>query len=481
MLFNSVEFLIFFPIVVVVYFLLPFRVRWLFLLAASYFFYMSWEPEYIILLIFSTLVGYFTALGMSRTSDDRRRKTIMIVGVIAGLSVLFFFKYFNFFTQSLQSLFNLLNIDIAMPIISVILPIGISFYTFHTLNYIFEVYWRREPVETHAGKLGLFVAFFPLLVAGPIERSQRLLPQISTKHHVDYIRITDGLKLMAWGFFKKLVIADRLAVPVNTVYNDPTAYTGIPLIVATFMFAIQIYCDFSGYTDIAIGAAKVMGFDLMTNFRRPYFSSSISEFWRRWHISLSSWFRDYLYIPLGGNRVKLPRMYFNIMIVFLVSGLWHGASWTFVIWGGLHGLYLVGALVLGSLSAKYLAGKFNPKYTAYFSRLKIPITFGLVLIAWVFFRANSLPDAIYILTHMFSGIELRGGYGLNLGGVYEVGLILASLIILFVVDFMQEKGYSLRNLNTKPLVFRWVVYYALVFSILLFGKLGSTEFIYFQF
>jgi D-alanyl-lipoteichoic acid acyltransferase DltB (MBOAT superfamily) len=348
MLFNSIQFLIFFPVIATIYFLLPHRYRWLLLLVGSYYFYMSWKPEYIILILASTLIDYSVGLKLGSESRPAIRRRWLLLSLVTNLGLLFSFKYFNFFNDSFRQLFQMANLSYPVPALNVLLPVGISFYTFQTLSYTIDVYRGKIQPERHLGVFALFVSFFPQLVAGPIERSGNLLPQFYQKTAVDYERIISGLQRMTWGFFKKVVIADRLALLVNTVYNHPTEFSGMPLIIATYAFGFQIYCDFSAYSDIAIGAARVMGFDLMENFRQPYYARSIPEFWRRWHISLSTWFRDYVYLPLGGNRVKLPHWVFNILVVFVVSGLWHGANWTFVIWGALHGIFMVGTF-LGQL------------------------------------------------------------------------------------------------------------------------------------
>jgi D-alanyl-lipoteichoic acid acyltransferase DltB (MBOAT superfamily) len=319
-------------------------------------------------------------------------------------------------------------------------------------------------------------------VAGPIERAKNLLPQFFEKHYFGYKRVTDGLKLMLWGYFKKIVIADRLAIVVNAVYNNPTNYNGLPLILATVFFAFQIYCDFSGYSDIAIGAAQVMGFELMDNFKRPYFSRSFSEFWKRWHISLSSWFKDYLYIPLGGNRVSIPRWYFNIFIVFLLSGLWHGANWTFVVWGALHGIYLIMEKITEPLKNKLLIKTELIRFPRLIKFLEIGFTFVLVNIGWIFFRANSIGDAFYILTHLFTKISLKSPQA-GLGGIGLTGLLIAFSSILFMefVHLIQEHRSVRQFLDDKPLVLRWIIYLIIIISILLFGIFERVEFIYFQF
>ncbi|MBN2311845.1 MAG: MBOAT family protein, partial [Candidatus Hydrogenedentes bacterium] len=349
MLFNSYQFLIFFPVVACLHFMLPHRWRWLLLLLASYAFYMAWVPSYIILILVSTLVDYVAAILISRTEVKAKRTAFLMLSLFTNFGLLFTFKYFNFFNESLRVLFDYFGIAYSIPASHFLLPVGISFYTFQTLSYTIEVYRGRQECERRFGIFALYVAFFPQLVAGPIERPQNLLKQFFVRQRFDPARATSGLQLLLWGMFKKVVIADRLALVVDQVYNgDAYSYHGASLYVATFFFAFQIYCDFSGYSDIAIGTARLLGFDLMKNFDRPYSARSIGEFWQRWHISLSTWFRDYVYIPLGGSRVAVPRWYLNLAITFTVSGLWHGANWTFVIWGALHAVYYIASVVFKS-------------------------------------------------------------------------------------------------------------------------------------
>jgi len=343
MVFNSYDFLIFFPIVTLIYFLIPHKVRYIWLLIASYFFYMCWNVKYSLILLFSTFVTYVSGLLITRANkidDEKRRvkkkKMWVALSFIINLAILFLFKYFDFAIDNINAILSCLNIKVLIPSFDLVLPVGISFYIFQALSYTVDVYRNEIDAEKNFLKYALFVSFFPQLVAGPIERSKNLLNQIYERHYFDAQRVKDGLLLMIWGGFQKIVIADRVAVVVDTVFNNFPTYQGMYIIVATVLFAIQIYCDFSGYSTIATGAAKVMGFELMENFNAPYFSMSVSEFWRRWHISLSSWFKDYLYIPLGGNRKGKLRKYINIMIVFLVSGLWHGAEWSFIVWGALN-------------------------------------------------------------------------------------------------------------------------------------------------
>ncbi|MBD3386585.1 MBOAT family protein [candidate division KSB1 bacterium] len=479
MLFNSLHFLVFFPIVVAIYFSLKARYRWVFLLLSSYYFYMCWNPKYIVLILFSTMIDYIAGLQMEKQTKPRIRQFFLIASLCSNLGLLFLFKYYTFFSQSVLTMFNQFNIFVDFPAFDFLLPVGISFYTFQTLSYTIDVYRGKKKAERHLGIFALYVAFFPQLVAGPIERSTRLLPQLFEKKRFDYQRVSDGLKLMLWGFFKKVVIADRLAVMVDSVYNSAHDYTGIPLIVATYFFAFQIYCDFSGYSDIAIGAAQVMGYDLMDNFKRPYFSKNISEFWKRWHISLSSWFKDYLYISLGGNRVAKWRWYSNLMIVFLISGLWHGADWTFVIWGGLHGMYLTLSIWTGKFRIKFIRSTHLDKHPAWLKLIQVVTTFHLVLFGWIFFRANNLFDALYIIKNIFADLSWHQyTVGLN-----QTEFVIAVLSILFMecIHMMQRHRRMRQFLNNKPKTLRWSVYLILLLSIIMFGVFTKQEFIYFQF
>ena len=493
LLFNSFEFLIFFPTVVTIYFLLPHRWRWLFLLGASYYFYMSWKLEYIFLIILSTIVDYVVGIQLGKTSEPLRRKLYLALSLTVNLGVLFTFKYFNFFRDSLNEVFNYVDAPYSVPYLDVLLPVGISFYTFQTLSYTIDVYRGKKEPERHFGIFALYVAFFPQLVAGPIERATRLLPQFYKPHRFDYERVVSGLQLIMWGFFKKLVIADRLAVMVNMVYNDATQYSGFPLILATYLFAFQIFCDFSGYSDIAIGAARIMGIDLMLNFRQPYFAQSISEFWKRWHISLSTWFRDCLYIPLGGNRVTLWRWQLNLLIVFLVSGLWHGANWTFVIWGALHGGYLIAEIWLSMLWGKLShffdykkwGGQASPlSRIKILSILKILIVFHLVVFAWIFFRANSISDAFYIVQHLLVFKPAQSlAYTVNvLFPRNDLLVALLAIIMMESIHFVQERGDIWQFLKPKPIYLRWAFYYVIFFMLIFLGEFSShEEFVYFQF
>jgi D-alanyl-lipoteichoic acid acyltransferase DltB (MBOAT superfamily) len=489
MLFNSLHYLIFLPIVVALYYVLPHRWRWLLLLIASYYFYMCWKAAYALLLLFSTGVAYGAALGIDGTDDPRRKKRLLwgCIGVL--LAILFTFKYYNFANASLRSLFAALRIPVEIPYSNLLLPIGISFYTFQKISYVVDVYHGRLKAERHFGIFAVYSCFFPQLVAGPIERAQHLLRQFYEKHEFSYERATSGLALMLWGFFKKVVVADRVAILVKAVYSDPHSYSGAPLLVATVLFAFQIYCDFSGYTDIAIGSARLLGFDLMMNFRQPYFSQSIPEFWRRWHISLSTWFKDYVYIPLGGNRVVKWRWYYNLFITFLISGLWHGANWTFAAWGALHGFYMVVDSFVGPGRERLQSRLSGAPARWAFAGMNVAITFALVVVAWIPFRSANFGDAWYIFTHLFSGsgnwlnltavaIQFRG-LGLNTVEMSYCALFVGIVVLYDLVDSHRNVWELLR---AGPRTVRWAVMYALLILVLFFGPYNQAQnFIYFQF
>jgi D-alanyl-lipoteichoic acid acyltransferase DltB (MBOAT superfamily) len=485
MLFNSLEFLIFFPIVVGLYFACPYRWRWVWLLAASYYFYAAWKLEYLLLIIASTLVGYAAALAMARQTRRSVRTQLLVVSLVTNLGVLFAFKYFNFFNDSLRAAFNQVNLLYDVPAFQILLPVGISFYTFQILSYTIDVYRGELKPEPHLGRFALFVAFFPQLVAGPIERATHMLPQFRQKFDFAGDRLVSGLRLMLWGLFKKIVIADRLGLYVNAVYNQPADYEGWTVALATFFFTFQIYCDFSGYSDIAIGAARVMGFELMENFRRPYFATSPADFWRRWHISLSTWFRDYVYLPLGGNHVAVGRWYANLLIVFLVSGLWHGADWTFVIWGALHGLYVIAEVATGGLRRRLAHALGLDQHSPWQTVLGGLLTFVLVCLTWLFFRANSVSDAWLLLANLFRPSDLSAVYtpwaGLVTNPGLELALALGLILLLLLVEWLQARAWQLPVLTPQPRWLRWAAYLFLALAIMNLGTNKEVPFIYFQF
>lgn len=488
MLFNSIQFIIFFIVVTVIYFLLPYKYRWLFLLVSSCAFYMAWKPIFIVLILFSTAVNYYLSLKINDEEDMSKKKLYLNIALFVSFGILFLFKYLTLINETFISIFSYANIKYPFSTIDILLPMGISFYTFQTLSYTIDVYRGIVKPEKAFLRLTLFVTFFPQLVAGPIERSDRLLPQLFRKRKFRLARAVDGVQIMIFGYFKKVVIADRLSIAVNTVYNNPQNYSGLYFFIATILFAFQIYCDFSAYSEIALGCAKVLGIELMENFQRPYFSKSIKEFWKRWHISLSTWFKDYLYIPLGGNRLGVPRKYFNLIITFLASGLWHGANWTFVIWGMLHGLYQIIGDVSAGIREKIL--KVTGLKNTYFLKLvQILTTFSLVCFAWIFFRANSINDAIYIIKNLFNDIsnwltiryiyDTVTGMGLNL---LEFIIAILSILILIICEFCERKEKLQSRLNRSSIIVNGSFYIFLIIIILTMGVYhNASQFIYFQF
>jgi len=491
--FNSLEYLIFFPIVAFVFFSFSPRYRWLGLLIGSYIFYASAKPAYVLLLFACTLINYLAGILISQAGTAKAKGFFLFIGIGGSLSLLILSKYLTFFTDSLKSICPYYLPACNLPDMSLLVPLGISFYTLQALSYSIDVYQGKREPEYNLGIFALYVSFFPLILSGPIERSTRLLPQFRKPISFDYNRVASGLRLMMWGFFQKVVIADRLAIVVNQVYGNPTEYKGISLIIATFFFTFQIYCDFSGYSDIAIGTARVMGYEVMNNFQRPYFSKSIPEFWRRWHISLSTWFRDYLYIPLGGNRKGSLKLYRNIMIVFILSGFWHGANWTFMFWGVLHGFYMLVSLWWSKIRLNCKTSLSNEGNSLVIKLVRVSMTFLLISFAWIFFRAQTLSDALYIATHLHVDIwyflmnigELGGGrevIGGNLG-LNHFEFILSILLICFLcsVHMLQRKISLDAFISRQPTCIRWPLYYCLIFGVLLLQKPGTQEFIYIKF
>lgn len=496
MLFNSVPFLFFFPIAVCLFYLVPKKWRYLWLLVISYFFYMCWNPQYIILLAVSTFVTWLSGnlISVWKNRSQKNGKWVVAGSFLINLSILAFFKYTPFILENVTQLCNMLGIGVAQPRFDIILPVGISFYTFQALSYTVDVYRGTISPERNLLKYALFVSFFPQLVAGPIERSDNLLRQIRalpTRPNPSYRMVVNGLVVMLWGFFMKMVIADRIAVLVNTVYDSYYIYGSFELIAASVGFAIQIYCDFASYSLIAAGSAQVMGFSLMENFNTPYFSRSIQEFWRRWHISLSGWFRDYLYIPLGGSRCTKKRHYFNIMLTFLASGLWHGANWTFVIWGGLHGLYQIIGAELRPLKDK-VNRKCGSRTDTFSYRLgQAAITFVLTDVAWIFFRSDSVQQAFMVIERIFFKIDpwvLFDGTMLTLGlDAKEMIVLFIALAILLIADVLRYKKQERFDeaLEKECVWFRIGVVLFLIAFIFVYGSYGvafnAQQFIYFQF
>ncbi|HEX8087798.1 MAG TPA: MBOAT family O-acyltransferase [Blastocatellia bacterium] len=485
MSFNSKEFPLFFLLIVLAYFLTPYRHRWKLLLAGSYLFYMAWKPEYASWLIVLTLIDYFCALRMGARRTKEGRLPWLLVSVGANLLLLIGFKYAGFLSETLRSVCGALGIAYGTHAFQVLLPLGISFHTLQTIGYSIDVYRGVKEPEKHLGLFALYVSFFPQLVAGPIERSTTLLPQFRKHFDFKYVRVVEGLRLMLWGLFKKIVIADRLALYVDAVYGNPLAFGAAPTALATLFFAFQIYCDFSGYSDIAIGTAKVLGYNLTINFNRPYVARSIREFWRRWHISLSSWFRDYVYVPLGGNRVSTAAWVLIILLVFLLSGLWHGANWTFCVWGLIHGTYyMVSRVTARTRGALRDFAGISPD-----SRLlraaSILLTFLSVCFAWVFFRAASLSDAMQLVSNLarFRGVQgAQTGVLINsLFGYKGLALDCMLIVFLLVTEAVVKEQRIEKYWSARPLVWRWGAAYLIIFAMIILGNLGRNEFIYFQF
>ncbi len=484
--FNSLFYLLFLALNVLLYYLLPVRLRNTQLLISSYFFYCCWNPKYALLILFSTLSTYLCGLWVQRGLFSRRRLWVA-VGTVLNLALLFFFKYFNFLSDLLSRLFSALGLSLSLPLIDLLLPVGISFYTFQALGYLIDVYREKAPAEKNFLHYALFVSFFPQLVAGPIERSENMLRQISDPHPFRQENLRDGILPILWGLFQKMVLADRLSVLVNGIYDSPRRHSGGELLLATIAFSFQIYCDFSAYSHIARGSAKLLGFDLMENFRCPYLSGSVREFWKRWHISLSSWFRDYLYIPLGGSRCSKGRQIFNLLVVFALSGLWHGAALTFLFWGLLNGLYQALGVVWSAVKARLKNPVSGEKKTGPFlSPLRVLFTFSLISLSWVLFRAASLSDALFIYRAIFS-IPFAG-FSLSLKGLGVSGasLLLLGLCVLLLAAADWAAAYrGLAKRINEGFLARYAVYFILIALIFLFGAYGNgytpQDFVYFQF
>ncbi len=488
MLFNSFSFLLFFPAVTILYFTTPHPYRWYLLLAASCFFYMAFIPIYILVLGLTIVIDY-SAGCLIEKAEGKRRKWFLIMSVVSTCLVLFVFKYFNFFNANLSRFAHFIHWNYSIESLSLILPIGLSFHTFQSLSYVIEVYRRNFKAERHFGIYALYVMFYPQLVAGPIERPGNLIHQFYEKHSFDVERVINGLKLMAFGFFKKMVIADKLAILVERVYGQPSQYPGLPSIVAVIFFGFQVFCDFSGYSDIAIGAAQVMGFRLMDNFNRPFFySRSTADLWRRWHMSLMSWFRDYVYIPLGGNRTEKWRWYFNIFFTFTLSGLWHGAHWGMILWGSLNGAYLILSNQTQKIREKAVQRVGLNGLPALHHGLQAAFVFLLFCFTLILFRTNNLHDASYMITHLGTGLGGLAEIKTSLGILYNLGLSRYEFVhAVMAIGLMElihkvEKQENMRHMfSGKPIWVRWGIYYALVLFLIFFGEYNDHAFIYFQF
>lgn len=469
MFFNSIEFIIFLPIVVAVYYLLPHKLSWLWLLIASYYFYMSWKAEYALLIIGSTVVDFFAAQFIDKTDKKSIKKAWLSLSLITNLGLLAVFKYYNFFRSELEETLVANGLDNWFPTLSLLLPVGISFYTFQTLSYTLDVYFGRQKPEKHFGIFALYVSFFPQLVAGPIERFGHLGAQLKEWQKLHYSNIVSGLRLILYGLFVKMVVADNLSPYVDQVYRDYETLSSSTIGLGLVFYAFQIYADFFGYSTIAIGAAKLLGIDLMDNFKAPYSAISIGDFWKRWHISLTTWFREYLYLPLGGNRVNQFRWVINILIVFIVSGFWHGANWTFIIWGAIHGLVYLIENIFGRLTG--IKAKNFSKPFRVLASLK---TFIIVILAWTFFRAESFEHATNILQALFVNFEVVS--------TIEIGQMLIPLVVIyFSFDAILGQKRFDHWLNAQHWAIRWSTYSILLFATMALGGVSHQPFIYFQF
>lgn len=472
MVFNSLAFVAFFIIVTTLFFVLPHKHRWLLLLLASCYFYMYFLPVYILILGFTIVVDYFAGIFIAR-SEGRKRKFWLVCSIIANVSVLAVFKYYNFLNDSINSLLGIFGGNDSLPYLNILLPVGLSFHTFQAMSYTIEVYRGHQEPEKHFGIYALYVMFYPQLVAGPIERPQNMLHQFHEKKYFDYDRAVEGLRLMLWGFIKKLVVADRLAIYVDAVYGNAEHHSGKSMILATFFFIFQIYCDFSAYSDIAIGAAKVMGFNLMTNFRRPFCAKSVQEVWQRWHISLMTWFRDYLYFPLGGSRKGKLLQLRNMLIVFAISGLWHGAGWTFVVWGLINGVVLVSEQILNPIlkTTHKLLGPFR-------NIVRIIFTTSIFVMMGVFFRSPNIGQAWYMLKSM---VTLKKGNLFQGEPPSSFGYFIFAVLLLLTVEYVQEFFPNFRIINSENVVVRYSGYVLLLTILLMVGVFNGGQFIYFQF
>jgi len=482
MLFNSISFAIFLPIVFLLYWFATkgnLRMQNILLLLSSYYFYACWDWRFLFLLIFSTLLDYLTGIKIHEATNKKNKLLWLWLSISVNLGFLGVFKYYNFFASSFVEGLSLLGLKVNMGTIQVILPVGISFYTFHGLSYVIDIYNNRIKPEKNFIDYSVFVSFFPLLVAGPIERATHLLPQILKKREFDYNKAVDGLRQILWGLFKKIVIADNCAEFANAIFNNSAAYSGSTLVLGAVFFAFQIYCDFSGYSDIALGTARLFGIDLLRNFAFPYFARDIAEFWRRWHISLSSWFRDYLYIPLGGSKGGIWMKIRNTFIIFLVSGFWHGANWTFIVWGLLNALYIMPSIFFNTnrnnldIVAK---GKYFPSVKEF---LSILLTFSLTVFAWIFFRADNVTHALNYISEIFSSSLFA--YPHIPGDGKKLAIVILICIFILIEWLGREQKYAIEHIGlkfNKPV--KWAMYYCIILSIFYFRG-SEQQFIYFQF
>ena len=470
MLFNSLSFLLYFPIVTTAYFLTPGKWRWILLLLASFWFYMSFIPWYVLILVLAIAVDFSAAIFIENSSGPKR-KAWLVVSILTTVAILFVFKYFNFFADNAYRLAQLIGWNYSPWLLRLALPIGLSFHTFQSLSYVIEVYRGNFKAEKHLGIYSLYVMFYPQLVAGPIERPQHLLPQLRAYHPFNWENFTSGLLRMLWGFFKKMVVADRLSIYVNDVYSHPAAHAGLNSWLVMYFFAIQIYCDFSGYSDIAIGAGQVMGIKMAENFRQPYFAKTIQEFWHRWHISLSTWFRDYVYISLGGSRGTKLNWVFALMFTFILSGFWHGANWTFIIWGAVHGLLLL----INALTRDKNKKKSGNILTWF-------LTFNLVCLAWIFFRAPNFHDAKIMFTNLTSFAHLKAPFNTEYESLSDMCTLILCVPFMFIVEGKFGTNPINNMISGKSTAVQWGVVWMVIFMFLSFAVFKNPQsFIYFQF
>jgi D-alanyl-lipoteichoic acid acyltransferase DltB (MBOAT superfamily) len=471
MLFNTIDYILFLPLVIIGYYAIKPKYRWVLLLSASYYFYMCWKLEYIVLILVSTLIDYFCGIRMSKFDSKKKRLPYLVLSLVSNLGILVGFKYFNFFSENVELLFEQFDVTVNLPLLDFLLPVGISFYTFQTLSYSIDVYKGKQEAEKHLGIFALYVSYFPQLVAGPIERYSRLAPQLKKEHTLEYNNLANGFRLIIFGLFAKMVIADNLGLYVTQIYEQPEVYNSFSILSGLVFYSFQIYGDFFGYSLIAIGSAKLMGVDIMDNFNTPYLSRNIAEFWQRWHISLSTWFRDYLYYPLGGNKVKVLRWSLNILVVFVISGLWHGANLTFLFWGLIFAIaYLV------EKGVNHLINPPSPKDKLTIARLLLSLkTFLIVTIAWIFFRSQSVEEAFDMFYYIGNNQTSEYEY-LPAGTIMWVvlGLFILADLLLFNTRFDKWIG-------SKNLFVRWAVYFLLIFTIIVFAGVEEFAFIYFQF
>lgn len=493
MLFNTLNFLIFMTVVFLLYWAVPHRFRWFILLTANVYFYLSYDVKYLLILLLTTLVSYFVGIALDRQVEQKKKKLLLAAGIGTPLLLLFIFKYLNFAFYTIGKILQMFAIPMQETTLKLLMPVGISFYTFQMVGYLVDIYRGKISAEQHLGKYAVFVSFFPNISSGPIERAGHFIPQLNLEKKFDYAGVVYGSRLLLWGLIKKIVFADQISKYVDVIFNNVAEHTGICFAIATLIYTFQIYFDFSGYSDMAIGLAKMLGFELPVNFKSPYFATSIKEFWSRWHISLSTWFRDYVYISLGGNRVSKFRRSLNLILTFLVSGLWHGASWTFVLWGGIHGTVQVLEKTVSERGKKRKNVVQRAEETVEATRGKVVnllsttlrtlLTFCIVSYAWMFFRANSIADALYIARNMFADFSISAALmqlGMGYGAVIKV---LAVIICVLIFDYFNQKIDVIVWLDKLPAIIRWIGYVGAAIIVLALCMHGgvSQQFIYFNF